>query len=135
MATGGDLLDVNWTHPTLGQGTFYFKAGEDSMLKMGGFVSADEDNNIDGSGTRIDKLSRTVPYIKGTCVNDMSTGTLEQIMALASSPTSATYVFTWINGHVYKIVGGKPVGDIEGNVNASTFDLKIAGSNVAQKLT
>lgn len=135
MAVGGDLIDVNWTHATLGQGTFYFKAGEDSSLKIGGFTSADEDGNIDGSGTRIDQLNRMVPYIKGTAVNDMSVGTLEQIQALASNPAPATYTFTWINGHVYKITGGKPVGDIEVNVNASTFDLKVAGSNVAQKLT
>ena len=135
MAVGGDLIDVNWTHPTLGQGSFYFKAGEDSTLKIGGFTSADEDGNIDGSGTRIDQLNRMVPYIKGTAVNDMSTGTLEQIQALQSNPASGTYTFTWVNGHVYKITGGKPVGEIEANVNASTFDLKIAGSNTAQKLT
>jgi hypothetical protein len=135
MAVGGDLLDVNWTHPTLGQGTFYFKAAEDSDLCIGGFESQDEDNNIDGSGTRIDILNRTVPYIKGTAVNDMDNGTLEQIQLLAANPAPATYTFTWINGHVYKITGGKPVGKIENNVNAATFDLKIAGSNTAQKLT
>lgn len=135
MAVGGDLIDVNWTHPNLGQGSFYFKAGEDSSLSIGGFISADEDSNIDGSGTRIDQLNRVVPYISGTAVNDMSVGTLEQLQELAANPVAGTYTFTWINGHVYKIAGGKPVGAIEANVNASTFDLKIAGSNKAQKLT
>jgi hypothetical protein len=135
MAVGGDLIDVNWTHPTLGQGTFYFKSGEDSSLMIGGFISSDEDGNIDGSGTRIDQLNRTVPYIKGTAVNDMSIGTAEQVQALAANIAPATYTFTWLNGHVYKITGGKIVGAVEINVNASTFDLKIAGSNTAQKLT
>lgn len=135
MAIGGDLIDVNWTHPTLGQGTFYAKANEDSSINIGGFVSADEDNNIDGSGTRIDQLNRMVPYMKCTAVNDMSIGTAEQVQALASNPASATYTFTWINGHVYKLTDGKIVGAIEINVNASTFDLKIAGSNKLQKLT
>lgn len=135
MAIGGDLIDVNWTHPVLGQGTFYAKANEDSSINIGGFMSADEDNNIDGSGTRIDKLNRQVPYLKCTAVNDMSLGTAEQVQALASDPAPATYTFTWINGHVYKLTGGKIVGAIEINVNASTFDLKIAGSNTLQKLT
>lgn len=135
MARGGDLIDMNWTHPTLGQGTFYAKANEDSSIFIGGFVSADEDNNIDGGGTRIDKLNRAVPYVKCTAVNDMSLGTAEQIQALQSSPDPATYTFTWVNGHVYKLTGGKIVGAIEINVNESTFDLKIAGSNTLQKLT
>ena len=42
-ATGGDILEITFNHPTLGSGTIYPKSGEDSTLITGGFRSEDED--------------------------------------------------------------------------------------------
>lgn len=133
MAVGGDLLDASWTHPTLGQGVVYFKAGEDSEYNTGGFVSDDDDQGVDGGGNFIDKLTRERAYFKGVAVNDMSVKTIEKIKALAGSPVLATWTFSCVNGFVYKVTG-KPVGAMSPNVNASTFDLKVAGGGNATQI-
>jgi hypothetical protein len=133
MARGGDLLDASWTHPTLGQGTLYFKAGEDSSYNTGGFMSDDDDQGVDGGGVFIDKLTRERCFFKGVAVNDMEVSTIEKVKALAGSPQLATWTFSCANGFVYKVTG-KPVGSMEANVNASTFDLKVAGGGTATQI-
>jgi hypothetical protein len=59
MATGGDIIEITFNHPSIGSGTLFPKAGEDSTYNTGGFRSADDDNMIDGAGNMIDKINRT----------------------------------------------------------------------------
>jgi hypothetical protein len=53
MATGGDIIEITFNHPSIGSGTLFPKAGEDSTYNTGGFRSADDDNMIDGAGNMI----------------------------------------------------------------------------------
>ena len=57
---------------------------------------------------------------------------LEKITALAGSPVDATYTVSHINGSIYSGTG-RPVGDVAGNGNASTFPLKLAGGGILKK--
>ena len=127
MAVGGDILEITYNHPTLGSGTLFPKAGEDNTYDTGGFRSADDASAIDGAGVMIDTMNRVRGFFEVMIANDMNTNLeLEKMVQLASSPVPATWVFSVINGVSYK-GAGKPVGDLQGNINKATFTLKVAG--------
>ncbi len=134
MATGGDIIEITFNHPTLGTGTIFPKAGEDSTYDVGGFRSNDDANSIDGGGNMIDQMNRVRPMFEIVVANDMNTNqTLEQLAALAASPVAADWTFSIVNGCVYGMTG-KPVGDLQGEINKATFKLKVAGGGTAKKI-
>lgn len=130
---GGDIVEITFNHPTLGNGVIYPKAAEDNTFDLGGFRSSDEENMIDGAGNMIDQMNRKRWGFEGTIAWDMNTAlTLEQIVTLASSPVQATYTFSHVSGAVYSGTG-KPVGDLKGAGNNATFPLKIAGGGILKQ--
>lgn len=134
MAVGGDSIEITYNHPTLGSGTIFPKSAEDSNYDLGGFKSDDDKNMIDGGGTMIDKLSRARWMFEVLCAWDANVDlTLEKIAALAAHPVPANWTFQNINGTVYSGLG-KPVGDIAGNMNASTFTLKVSGGGILKQI-
>lgn len=136
MATvGGDIVEITYNHPVLGTGTFFPKAGEDNTYDIGGLRSGDDANMITGAGEMIDQMSRVRPFFECVVANDMnSRGDLDKVRQLAESPVPADWTFSVINGTVWGMQG-KPVGDIQGNINQATFTLKVAGSNKAKKIS
>jgi len=58
---------------------------------------------------------------------------LDKLKQLALSPTLSQWTITHINGTVYG-GAGKPVGDLQGNGNAATIKLKIAGGADLKKI-
>lgn len=133
MATGGDLIEVTFNHPTIGSGVLYPKAAEDNTLDLGGVRSADDANMVDGGGNMIDQMNRVRPSVEVLIVNDMnSQNELEKCVAMAESPVLADWTFTHINGTVY-VGKGKPVGDLAANLNQTTFPLKVAGGSKFRK--
>lgn len=123
----GDVLEVTFNHPTIGSGTFFPKAGEDSTFDLGGFRSSDDANMVDGGGNMIDQMNRVRWSLECTLANDMNNRQdLEKLTDLASSPVLADWTITHINGRVYG-GKGKPVGDINANGNTSNMTLKLAG--------
>lgn len=134
MAVGGDIIEVTYNHPTLGTGTFYPKSGEDSTFDTGGFRSNDDANMIDGGGNMIDQMSQVRPFFEVPVANDQNTREdAVKIAALAASPVLADWTITVINGTVWGMKG-KPVGDIQANVNQATIPLKVAGSGRMKKI-
>ncbi len=128
MAVGGDIIEVTYNHPTLGSGTFFPKSSEASNYDTGGFRSKDESNAIDGGGTPIDTMNQVRGFFETTISNDMNTNQeLEKLVALAESPVPATWVFSVINGVSYS-GSGKPVGDLQGDVDKAVIKLKVAGT-------
>lgn len=134
MPVGGDILELQYSHPTLGSGTIYPKSNEDSTFDLGGFRSVDDANMIDGGGNMIDQMNRVRWSASLTVAMEMNTdNTLDNMVQLTESPTLATWTITHINGTVWKGTG-KPVGDLSGNANNATFPLKISGSGKMQKI-
>jgi hypothetical protein len=132
MATGGDVSEIRWSHPTLGAGVVYAKSGEDSTLDVGGFRVNDDANGIDGGGNLIIQMNRVRAFFEATCANDMNINQdVEKISALASSGVPAEWTLSHANGCSYRGVG-IPVGDIQANMNAATFTLKVACSTLKQ---
>lgn len=127
MATGGDIVEMRFNHPTLGTGVFYPKSGEDSTFEPGGIRNNDDANSIDGSGQPIYTKTRIRGSIEATIRNDQNTDDdINTAIALATSPIPAVWTITVLNNTVWKITG-MPVGDLQANIGQATFTLKIAG--------
>ena len=134
MAVGGDILEISFNHPTIGSGTIFPKSNEDSTFDDGGFRSNDDANQVAGNGEMIDQMNRVRWSLETTVAWDMNTrGDLEKLAELAGSPVQADYTISHINGTVYG-GAGKPVGDLQGNMNAATFSLKLAGGLKLKKI-
>jgi hypothetical protein len=134
MATGGDIIEITYNHPTLGSGVIYPKASEDSTFDLGGFRSNDDADMIDGSGTMIDQINRKRWKFSTLVAWDMnSANELNTIVDLAGSPVLADWTFSSVNGTVWG-GSGKPVGDYEGNGNSPTFTLLVSGGQKLKKI-
>lgn len=134
MAVGGDITEITWNHPTLGSGTLFPKAAEDSTIGLGGFVSNDDNNSVDGGGNMIDQMNRVRWSVETVISWDMNDkAELDKLIDLASNPVTADFTFSHINGTVWS-GNGKPVGDLQGNGNAATMSLKIAGGGKLKKI-
>lgn len=134
MAVGGDITEVTYNHPTIGSGTLFIKANEDSTFEPGGFRSNDDANGVTGSGEMIDQMNRVRSGFEVTVAWDMNTrNDIENVVLMVGSPVLADWTVTHINGTVWG-GKGKPVGDISGNANNATFVLKVAGGGNFSKI-
>lgn len=125
---GGDITEVTWNHPTLGAGQFFPKANEGNTLDLGGFRNNDDDAQIDGAGELILQKNRKRGTIEIVCADDMRTREDSQkAVELAESEEVAEWTITHISGAVFKGTGAI-VGDIQTDLNAATFTMKIAAT-------
>jgi len=132
-SSGGVITEITYNHPTIGSGVIYAKGSEDSTYDLGGIRNNDDANMIDGAGNAIWSMNPVRPSFEVVIGWDWNADTLGELVAMSGSIDEGTWTFTNINGVIYKLVG-KPVGDIQGNGNASTIQLKIQGSGVMQIL-
>lgn len=134
-ATGGDITQVSFNHPTLGGATFFPKANEDSTLDLGGFRTDDDSNNVDGSGAMIKKINRNLWMAEMTIAGDLNTRQdMEALTALSGNPVDATWKIAHVSGAVY-MGQGTVVGDIQQNLNNATIKLKLAGGQQLKKIS
>jgi len=129
---GGDIIEITYNHPTLGSGTFYPVSGESATVDNGGFRSDDEANSIAGNGAMIDIMKRVRWSVEVACA--WSLGEQEdtlKLAELASSPELSDWTFTHVSGTIMG-AKGKPVGDIQGDTGAGTFNLKVSGGGILE---
>jgi hypothetical protein len=125
MAHHGDIIEITYNHPTLGAGVFYPKANEGNTYDPGGFRNNDDANGIAGNGDPIISKNRVRGFFEVVVENDMIVRADAQKAAdLAASPQNATWTFQVINGAIFS-GEGTVVGDINPDVNAGTFTLKV----------
>lgn len=135
MPTAGDIEELKLTHPTIGEAVFYAKVNEDSTHDPGGYRSEDDASMLDTGGRMIDKMNKVRWSIEITATWDMNDQEeLEKAVQMAASPVLTTCRWTHVSGATYK-GKGKPVGDLQGNLNAATFTLKCAGGGVVEKIS
>lgn len=133
-AIGGDLTEIAFSHPTIGQGVFFPKANEDNTFDTGGFKTNDDANQIDGSGQMIKQLNRTRWIVETTVSSDMKTRKdLEKLSSLAGDPVDATFTISHVNGSVWKGTGAI-VGDVQANQNTATIKVKFSGGGKLKKI-
>jgi hypothetical protein len=124
---GGDILEVSFKHPVLGNGTFEPKSAEDCTIDLGGWKANDDDNSITGNGTMIDQINRKRWSAELTVAWDSQiTNEVDLLNQLAESPVQADWIITHINGTIWG-GKGKPVGDIKGDTQKAIVKFKLAG--------
>lgn len=127
MAFNGDILEITFNNPDVGQGVFFPKAGEGNTYDLGGFRNSDDANGIAGNGEIIVTKNQVRGFFEAVVANDMNgRRDAENMAKLAASTKLTSWTFTVINGSVFG-VSGVPVGDIAPDVNAGTFTIKVAG--------
>lgn len=130
--TGGDILEIRYSHSIIGDGVFYAKANEGNTLDPGGYRTSDDASLIDGARQPIWQTNLQRAHIEVLCVNDMNVrNDIDVARQLTSSTIEADFTVSMINGTVWGITG-KPVGEIQADTNAATFTLKIAGGTMTK---
>lgn len=125
MAVHGDIIEITYNHPTIGTGVFSPKANEGNTFDVGGIRANDDANMVTGNGSIMWQLNRAIGSFEILVENDYITGndTLKASL-LQADPVDADWTVTHINGNVYKGTG-RPVGDLQVDMNAGTFTLKV----------
>jgi len=129
---GGDITEITCNNPNVGSLIMFGKSSEDSTYDLGGIRTGDDANMIDGAGNAIYQKNRVRPSFMVKMRWDMlNSQELEFLSAVTADPSESVWTFTNINGTIYKITGTQ-VGDLNGNGNSSTIDLKVSGSGTMQ---
>ena len=125
MATHGDITEITVSHPELGDRSFFPKANEGNTYDQGGFRTNDDQSQVAGNGAPIRQMNRVLGMLQATIENDMNVREdADFINQLAANPVSGTWTFSVVNGTTWKGTGF-PVGDIQPDINAGTFQLTI----------
>ncbi len=136
MAVGGDIIEVTVNHPTVGTGVFKIKSNESSTIDLGGIRKNDDANQISSDGTTmIRQMNMAAWSAEYTVINDTAATVpaAELVCALMESPEEGNYTIALINGTVYGGLGS-PVGDVQPDINVSTFTMKINGPGKLKKI-
>jgi len=131
----GDILEITYNHPTIGSGTLYCKANEDSQVDLGGYRSEDDDSMTTSDGQMIDKINaKRWSYEAPPIAWDMTeTDELGKLVQLSASPIPADWTITSISGAIWG-GKGKPVGDLKGSTNTGQIPLKLAGGGQLKQI-
>ena len=125
----GFLKEVRWSNPDAGSGKFYSKEGETHTLDPGGLRNADDEENIDSSGTFImEKSMMPWCYEAVIVVSEGNTNRMETeaLTALAMSNNATNWIFVSISGVTYT-ASGCIVGDIKVDRQKGTISFKAMG--------
>lgn len=126
MAVHGDIREITVNHPTLGSKSFFPKANEGNTYDQGGFRNSDDNSNIASNSELIITKNQVSGMLEALIENDMNIREdADFINQLAASPTQGTWTFQIVNGVVFQ-GRGVPVGEVQPDINAGTFTLKIA---------
>ena len=131
---GGDVLEVSYKHPTLGDGSFFVKAGEDTTIDLGGYRTDDDANGIAGNGEMITKINAVRwSYEAPIAWSKTTTNELKVLADMAADPQDADWTIRSIDLSVFA-GKGRPVGDLAGATQDSTIPLKISGGRGLRRL-
>jgi hypothetical protein len=131
---GGDIVEANCVHPTLGTFRYETKTGEAFTSDSGGLRNDDSDDNVTASGIMIVKKKMVMWSFDGSIVVDIKADTqVGSLKAMAASADPGVWTFTHISGSV-STGTGMPVGDLKVDTNTAMLKLKIAGGGDLQQI-
>ena len=124
-ALAGDLIEASVSHPILGSHIFYPKSNESVNRDPGGIRVNDDANQITAVGMIV-QMNRVRGYMEFTVASDDNIRKDADFVAeLMASPENGEWTFSHITGVTYGGTG-RPVGDIQPDLNAGTFTMKVA---------
>lgn len=135
--TGSGVLEVTYNNPQVGQGTLYPKDGEDYKIDLGGKRSDDDTGNATTSGKRINKISVVCSKFELPPIawDKTSKNELGIVQKLAGATVGTTFTVTCLDGNVFQMQNGYPVGDLEGEGMAATIAVTLQGDPDASKIS
>jgi hypothetical protein len=126
MAVGGDINEITYQHPELGNGRFFPLANQGNTFDPGGIRTSDDEGGIAGNGELVLQKNRIRSSFEVIIVNDMNIREDARIaQSISESSALATFTFALINGTVWR-GQGTIVGDIKTDVNTTQMSLKFA---------
>lgn len=133
MPIAGDLQELGYSFEG-GSGVLFIKAGEDSTFNPGGFINADDENNVDGSGEPIISKQRRLASLQCTVsIDETQRDDMEVLRAIQrSNDRTATFTYEELGGALYQINNAFIAGDLEKNITNGTVEVTIHGN--AKKL-
>lgn len=105
------------------------KAGEAVKMRLGGYKK-ERKSTGNGGGHAVHTME---PWQVSGIMGESDTGVLEFLQGLRNSAGDAIFVFTWVNGDVYKGTGNIE-GDLEEDKYEGFVGFTAAGSGVCEKL-
>lgn len=133
---GGDILEATYSHPTLGTGTIFFKAAEDTTFDRGGFMKNDDAQGVSGDGQVIYSMNRKRWRAElGPILWDFTErDELNVLQNLQNSPVDADWTFSHVSGAIFAGTG-TPVGDLQGTTNNPYITLILAGGGTLDRIS
>lgn len=134
---GSDVQEVTYNNSVVGSGTFFCKAGEASNIDLGGLRNADDKNMITGNGSKIEQktMGRSSFELPPIAWDKTDKDELQKLVQLAASTVGTEWTVTFLDGSIYHMRNGSPVGDIVGDGYAGTVALTIQGDAGASRIS
>ena len=134
---GSDVLDVTYNNPVVGNGTLFCKAGEGSKIDLGGLRTEEDTNGVSGNGKPIFKkvMKRSNFELPPVAWDKTDKDELAKLSQLAASGVGSTWTVSFVDGSIYQMQEGYPVGDIAGEGSEGTIELVLQGAANASKIS
>ena len=137
MFIGSDVLEVTYNNPVVGNGSLFCKGGEASNIDLGGLRSTDDAKMITGNGIRINQQTQqaSVFELPPVAWDKTDKDELSKLILLAGSQSGTTWTVSFVDGSIYQMQNGYPVGDLVGDGYAGTIAVKLQGNAGAKKIS
>lgn len=134
---GSDVLEVTYNNPLIGQGSFQCKAGEGSNIDLGGIRSTDDKTNSTGGGKRINQQTMNNSHFELPPIawDKTDKDELKKLDDLAACPVGTVFTVAFVDGNIYQMQNGYPVGDLVGDGYAGTIPVTLQGDAGASKIS
>ena len=131
---GGDITEITFNHPTLGNFNFATKSNESYTLDPGGVRGDDDSDMVTGSGANIRKLNNKRWSFEGPLVADFASNLeIKNLPLISGDPEEGTITISHIGGAIWRGQGSF-VGEISIDTNTSQFSAKFAGGGILELL-
>lgn len=134
---GSDVLEVTYNNPVIGNGSLFCKSGEAVNIDLGGLRSTDDTKMVTGNGIRINQKTQSCSKFELPPIawDKTDQDELAKLTALAGAANGSTWTVSFVDGAVYQMQNGYPVGDIVGDGYAGTIPLVLQGDANAKKIS
>lgn len=134
--TGSGILAITVNNTEVGTMSLFQKSGETYNIDLGGVRSEDSSDNVTVSGERINKQSIVCSkFDLGQVAWDKTVkDELAFVRKCAAAKVGSTVTVKCVDGAIYCMKNGYPVGDLAGDGSVGTFPCVFQGDANADRL-
>jgi len=133
---GSDVKEVTVNNPVSGSFSFTCKANEGSNIDLGGIRTSDDKQGISADGRRISIKGQNCSefVLPPVAWDKLGKDELKLLTALPSVMQGSTVVVSFLDGSIFRMLNGEPVGDISADGQAATFPITFQGNAGAKQI-